>query len=68
MDTFEDLLAAVEAYSDAKAEYKAASANVRFDRAYFCARENQLVITAKKRLNEALEAHIRKVVAIKEIG
>lgn len=68
MDPFETLLEAIEAYSDAKAQYKAASENVRYDRGYFCARENQAVISAKKRLKEALDGYISRVVATKEVG
>jgi len=67
MDTFKALLEAIEAYSDAKAEYKKVSENVRFDRGYFCAREQGELDRAKKQLREALEAHIRHVMAMKEV-
>jgi len=68
MDPFESLLEAIEKYSTAKAEYNAATANVRYDRGYFCAHEQQVLITAKKQLKEALDGYVRQVVAAKEVG
>lgn len=66
MDTFEDLLAAVEAYSDAKAEYNKAKEGCR--EAYFLHPERERLDHAKKQLREALEAHVQKIVAMKEVG
>lgn len=66
MDTFDELLEAFEAYSDAKAEYNKASETCVVG--YFLHREREARDRAKKRLGEALEAHIKHVTAIKEIG
>lgn len=59
MDTFEELLEAIEAYSDAKAEYKKASQNCVVG--YFLHREREALTRTKKRLQEALDAHIKSV-------
>lgn len=66
MDTFEELLEAIEAYSDAKAAYSKAKEGARS--AYFYGREENERDRTKKRLREALEAHIRHVAAIREIA
>lgn len=66
MDTFEALLEAIEAYSDAKAEYKKASQNCVVG--YFLHREREAVDRTKKQLREALEAHIKHVGALREIA
>lgn len=68
MDTFEELLEAVESYSDAKAVYKAASEKVRYDVRYFCAREYQVLIAAKKRLKEALDKYVVEAASMRELG
>lgn len=68
MIAFENLLEAIETYSVANAEYKAAMEKVRYDRGYFCARETQARITAKFRLKEALDEYVRQAIAMKEVG
>jgi hypothetical protein len=70
MGAFENLLAAIESYSDAKAEYKAAMENCRYgqDRRSLCTREEQALITAKFKLKECLDFYVRYAVAMKEIG
>lgn len=68
MDLFETLLEAIEAYSDAKATYKASMENVRYDRGYFCSKEREACDRAKRQLKEALDEYIRRVVSTKEVG
>jgi len=65
MDTFEELLEAIEAYSDANASYKKAREGAR--EAYFFSRESTERDRTKKRLREALDAHIRHVILSKEV-
>lgn len=66
MDTFEALLEAMEAYSDAKAEYKKASQNCVVG--YFLHREREALDRAKKQLKETLDAYVSRVVALKEVS
>ena len=66
MDTFEELLEAIEAYSDAKAAYNKAKEGARS--AYFYGREENDRDRTKKRLERALEAHIKYVTALREIS
>jgi hypothetical protein len=61
MDTFEALLEALEAYSDAKAEYKKAKDSCQHSHGYFLHHEREVLDRTKKRLNEALGAHIKAV-------
>jgi hypothetical protein len=68
MDTFDELLEAFEAYSDAKAAYKLVAEKVPYERGYFCHREATAVEKAKKQLRQALEAHIKHVAALREIA
>lgn len=65
MDTFEDLMEALEAYSDAKAAYNKAKDGARSS--YFYGREENERDRMKKRLKAALEAHIKHVMAVREI-
>ncbi len=67
MDTFDVLLEKIEQYSQASAEYKAATERVRYDRGYFCSRERETLDRAKKQLREALDEHIRCVMLSKEV-
>lgn len=67
MDTFEILIEAIEQYATAAAEYKAAADKVAYEKAYFCSREADARDSAKKQLREALDAHIRHTMAMKEV-
>jgi hypothetical protein len=68
MDTFEALLEAIEAYSDANAEYKKAKASCQHSHQYFLHHEREALDRTKKHLKEALEAHIKQVAALREIS
>lgn len=68
MGAFENLLAAIEKYAAANAEYKAAAEKVGYDRGYFCARERDAKEAAKLQLKEALDCYVCHVVAMKEVG
>lgn len=66
MDPFENLLASIEAYSVANAEYNKAKEGCRDS--YFLSRESSNRDRTKKQLKEALDEYVRQVIAMKEVG
>lgn len=63
MDTFEKLLEAIEAYSDARAEYKKAKEGCQ--NYYFLDREIERLNSSKDALRHAVAAHVMEVMADK---
>lgn len=70
MDTFEILLDAIDQYAEKSAEYKKDRAidHAVYGQGYFSSVAALAMGRCKKQLREALDNHIRQVVAMKEIG
>jgi hypothetical protein len=65
MDTFDILLAAIDQYAEKSAEYKKARAvdAAVYGQGYFSTRESRAHDEAKKHLRDALNGHVRHLVA-----